>query len=127
MLLHKVHLRVSASWVLSNVKVLIALSDVLGESKAVFQTTPYNESPVTAIFDISGIDNAIKPIQSNCGWRSKPGQIKASQDFNQSQDYDKVTRDTYQACKHQEGCYSKVLKCQSNKRDIPEFIACMNK
>lgn len=30
--------------------------------------TPYNQSPVTAEFDISGLKNAIKPLREACGW-----------------------------------------------------------
>jgi type VI secretion system protein VasI len=34
----------------------------------VAQITPYNESPVTAIFDTSGLENAIKPLRETCNW-----------------------------------------------------------
>lgn len=44
------------------------IRNMLGESKLVLQTTPYNESPVTAIFDIAGIDNAVVPLRETCGW-----------------------------------------------------------
>lgn len=44
------------------------IRSMLGETKLVAQTTPYNESPVTAIFDISGIDQASIPLRETCGW-----------------------------------------------------------
>jgi type VI secretion system protein VasI len=34
----------------------------------VAQTTPYNENPVTAIWDTSGLVNAIKPLRETCNW-----------------------------------------------------------
>lgn len=34
----------------------------------VAQTTPYNESPVTAVFDTTGIRQAIAPVNEVCGW-----------------------------------------------------------
>lgn len=44
------------------------LKEMLTSSNLVAQTTPYNESPVTAIFDISGLGNAIKPLRETCNW-----------------------------------------------------------
>ncbi|MDW2321305.1 type VI secretion system-associated protein TagO [Vibrio sp. 1159] len=32
------------------------------------QTTPYNESPVTAIFDTAGLSNALIPLRKTCSW-----------------------------------------------------------
>ncbi|EHH3082193.1 type VI secretion system-associated protein TagO [Vibrio vulnificus] len=34
----------------------------------VAQITPYNESPVTAIFDTSGLSNALAPLRKTCNW-----------------------------------------------------------
>lgn len=34
----------------------------------VAQVTPYNESPVTATFDIKGLSNAIAPLREACKW-----------------------------------------------------------
>lgn len=34
----------------------------------VAQVTPYSENPITAVFEINGIKNAIKPIRKECGW-----------------------------------------------------------
>ena len=43
------------------------INEMLGNQKFIAQITPYNESPLTAVFDISGIDNAVKPIIDVCG------------------------------------------------------------
>ena len=43
------------------------INKMLGNQKFIAQVTPYNESPVTAIFDITGIDNAVKPLIDVCG------------------------------------------------------------
>lgn len=32
------------------------------------QTTPYNESPVMAIFDTTGMEEAMRPLMEVCGW-----------------------------------------------------------
>ena len=44
---------------------MIALLDV---DRLVAQVTPYSESPTTAIFDVRGLDNAIVPLRTACGW-----------------------------------------------------------
>lgn len=44
------------------------LKEMLESTKLVAQVTPYNESPVTAIFDIQGLENAIKPLRETCSW-----------------------------------------------------------
>lgn len=44
------------------------LKSMLEANKLVAQTTPYNENPITAIFNISGIENAIKPLREECKW-----------------------------------------------------------
>lgn len=44
------------------------LKSMMEASKLVAQTTPYNENPITAIFNISGIENAIKPLREECKW-----------------------------------------------------------
>lgn len=38
------------------------------EERLVLQTTPYNESPRTAIFDLTGAENAIGRIAADCNW-----------------------------------------------------------
>lgn len=44
------------------------LKNMMGSKKFVAQTTPYNESPVTAIFDTTGLKDAIKPLREVCNW-----------------------------------------------------------
>lgn len=44
------------------------LKQILQSNKLVAQITPYNESPVTAVFDTSGLENAIKPLRETCNW-----------------------------------------------------------
>lgn len=44
------------------------IRELLETNKLVAQTTPYGESPVTAIFNLEGIANAIKPLRETCGW-----------------------------------------------------------
>jgi type VI secretion system protein VasI len=34
----------------------------------VVQVTPYNESPVTATFDVGGLQVAMRPLREACGW-----------------------------------------------------------
>ena len=44
------------------------IKQLFGNNRLVAQTTPYNESPVTAIFDISGLEDAIVELREVCGW-----------------------------------------------------------
>ena len=44
------------------------LKTMLEARKLVAQVTPYNESPVTAIFDLTGIKKAVGPIRETCAW-----------------------------------------------------------
>lgn len=44
------------------------LKSMQDANKLVAQTTPYNENPITAIFNITGIENAIKPLREECKW-----------------------------------------------------------
>ena len=37
-------------------------------NKLVAQVTPYSESPITAIFDTTGLENALVPLRETCGW-----------------------------------------------------------
>jgi type VI secretion system protein VasI len=36
--------------------------------RLVAQTTPYNESPVTAVFNTTGLETAITDLRKTCGW-----------------------------------------------------------
>ena len=44
------------------------IKQLLTVMRLVAQVTPYNESPVTAIFDLTGLSNVIGPLQEACGW-----------------------------------------------------------
>ncbi|SMR77568.1 type VI secretion system-associated protein TagO [Marinobacterium sediminicola] len=44
------------------------LKSMMEADSLVAQVTPYNESPVTAIFDIKGLREAIKPLRETCHW-----------------------------------------------------------
>ncbi|RCS25253.1 hypothetical protein DUT91_00010 [Phyllobacterium salinisoli] len=41
---------------------------LIGGKKLVVRATPYNESPITATFDLRGMDEAIKPLRAACKW-----------------------------------------------------------
>jgi type VI secretion system protein VasI len=45
------------------------IKELMKAEKLVVQLTPYSESPVTAIFDIRGLSEAIKPLQTTCNWK----------------------------------------------------------
>lgn len=42
---------------------------LLGADTLVARTTPYNESPVTAVFAVTGLSDKISPLQTACGWQ----------------------------------------------------------
>lgn len=44
------------------------LKEIESSNKLVAQTTPYNENPITAIFDIRGSKKALQPIRKYCNW-----------------------------------------------------------
>ena len=44
------------------------LRTLVESERLVVQTTPYNESPSTAIFALTGAEAAISPIAEECGW-----------------------------------------------------------
>lgn len=44
------------------------LREMLSEKTFVAQVTPYNENPVMAVFDISGLSEAIIPLKETCEW-----------------------------------------------------------
>lgn len=46
----------------------VLITQMMGQARFVAQTTPYGENPVTAVFDISGIDEALKPLKEVCSW-----------------------------------------------------------
>lgn len=44
------------------------ISDLLLVDRAIFQVTPFGESPKTVTFDTRGLENAIKPYADYLGW-----------------------------------------------------------
>lgn len=44
------------------------IQKMLKAKRLVLQTTPYNENPITAVFDLTGIEKAVTPIAEECGW-----------------------------------------------------------
>lgn len=44
------------------------IKKMIGSEKALFRFTPYGESPVTARFTVSGLEEAIKPLRKECNW-----------------------------------------------------------
>ncbi|HEG2003733.1 TPA: type VI secretion protein [Enterobacter asburiae] len=49
---------------------VIEFVKALSQANSMFtQITPYNESPVSATFDVAGLSEALKPLQKACGWK----------------------------------------------------------
>lgn len=48
------------------------VDELATETKLVVQVTPYNENPVTAVFDTTGLKAAAGPLDDACGWTVKP-------------------------------------------------------
>lgn len=44
------------------------IEDLLAATQLVARVTPYNENPITAVFDLTGIGNALVPMQEARGW-----------------------------------------------------------
>lgn len=44
------------------------LKSMATTDKFVARTVPYNESPVTAVFDTTGLAEALSPLMETCGW-----------------------------------------------------------
>jgi len=42
------------------------LDQLLSSDRLVAQTTPYSESPITAVFQLAGLSNAVKPLREVC-------------------------------------------------------------
>ena len=42
------------------------LEQLLTSNSFVAQTTPYGESPITAVFDLTGLTAAVKPLREVC-------------------------------------------------------------
>lgn len=44
------------------------IEDMIEAGSAEFEVTPYVQDPVTAVFDMSELGNAIGPLREACGW-----------------------------------------------------------
>ncbi len=44
------------------------LKVMVNHNSLVAQTTPYNENPVTAVFDTTGLSGALEPLMAACDW-----------------------------------------------------------
>jgi hypothetical protein len=69
------------------------ISDVIGfvkslekNKKFVIQITPYMESPITAVFDLSGIDKVTKALKETCEWDKPEEAIQQENHDNSSQE-----------------------------------------
>ncbi|MGO4999114.1 type VI secretion system-associated protein TagO [Oceanisphaera sp. W20_SRM_FM3] len=65
----------TSKWILSsdrqksfNKSPINTLKTMLTTDKMVAQITPFNQKPSTAVFNISGLDEAIKPLREACVW-----------------------------------------------------------
>ncbi len=44
------------------------LNEMLTAPKLIAQVTPYNENPLTVVFNTAGLESAIKPLRETCSW-----------------------------------------------------------
>jgi len=44
------------------------IKELIGGTTLIMRFTPFNESPTTARFDISGLESALEPLRNECGW-----------------------------------------------------------
>ncbi len=44
------------------------IKTMFGKKKMLVRVTPHSESPVTVTFDISGLEQVIKPLRQSCKW-----------------------------------------------------------
>ena len=52
------------------------LHTMVESKRLVMQTTPYNEAPITAIFDLTGVADALAPVAETCDWTLDPEQAR---------------------------------------------------
>lgn len=44
------------------------IKKMLDSEKLLVRVTPYGENPITAKYDLKGLENAIKPLKKSCNW-----------------------------------------------------------
>jgi len=47
---------------------ILFINQLMNVDRLVLQTTPYQEIPITAVFETTGLKTAIKPLRMVCGW-----------------------------------------------------------
>lgn len=52
----------------SGAKSIPIIKKMIGGSEMVVRMTPYGENPFTATFNVTGLDEAIKPVREQCKW-----------------------------------------------------------
>ncbi len=55
-----------SSW--DSTRVINFIKSIFGKKRLLVQVTPGSEGPVTATFNIRGIETAIQPLRDSCGW-----------------------------------------------------------
>lgn len=107
-------------------------------SKLIVRTTPYSESTITGVFNLSGFTAAITPIEEQCSGAFLAYERYASE---QKEREDRLLRQSlsgdigvnewgniaYKLCKESgKSCYSDILKCQKQNPEISSaFKACI--
>jgi len=44
------------------------IKKMFGKKQLIARMTPFSESPITVEMDITGLDAAIEPLRTACGW-----------------------------------------------------------
>lgn len=44
------------------------LGELMRARRLYAEATPYNETPVTAVFDLEGLEREVQPVRAACGW-----------------------------------------------------------
>lgn len=52
----------------SGARSIPVIKQMIGGKQLVARMMPYGQSPFTATFNISGVEDAVKPVRAECGW-----------------------------------------------------------
>jgi type VI secretion system protein VasI len=91
------------------------VKNLLGAERLFVEATPYNESPVSGEFVLTGLENAIKPLSNACGW---PGVAKAS-----NSESDAPSSETSSAVSVQAGANTRYVVLVASKWNQTEALA----
>jgi type VI secretion system protein VasI len=98
-------------------KPLQTLKKFSGATTFVVNLTPYGENPVTAIFDISGAEEALKDIKQACSWNlastSAPAPIPATTAFSAGTASSSMKTSIGGSCKYLGDCEGTAI-CENN-------------